>query len=178
MGGCSARDSKQLGLEQPEWRPTTTSSALGARGPAQASVDDGRIDGLRHLCHGTTTAGQCVRPEENDQVRVGLRNDHRSDVLRCRADLVGLIVSMEGVEGNGQLGPTGPPFRLLAQQPMRDVAQGTVRSPELGACEVRQLTDDGSVSVVDADQSSDSRRFQLVFRHAHLSILSWWCRCS
>jgi len=60
---------------------------------------------------------------------------------------------MEGIEEKGQLGPTGLPFGILAQLPVRNVAQGTMLSTEMGANEVRQLTDHGSVSVADADQS-------------------------
>jgi len=81
----------------------------------QASVDGGRFDGGQHRRHGTAALSECVRPQQDDQVRIGLSDNHRSSVLSRRADFVGLIGAMEGIKRNGQPSPTGLPFGLLAE---------------------------------------------------------------
>ena len=62
---------------------------------------------------------------------------------------------MERHEGSREAIPGSPPLGSLADEPVRDVAERTVRAAQSSPDEVRELTDDRSAGVVDADQPGD-----------------------
>jgi hypothetical protein len=96
--------------------------------------------------------------QEDDPAGVGLGHDDRGGAGDRGPHRVGLVVTVEGVEGDGEAGPTGLPVRLLAERAVGDVAERAVRPAEAGTDPVRQLAPQGVVGVVHAHEAAQPAR--------------------
>jgi len=85
----------------------------------------------------------------------GLSDDHGYLPIRCCADLVRLIVAMEGVERHRETLPARFPFRSWSDRSVGDLAQRTMSSTETRTDPIGELAAHGAVGVVHADEAHD-----------------------
>jgi hypothetical protein len=98
---------------------------------------------------------QLLWSQEEHKARVCLCHNRWHGIAEELSNLVRLVISMEGVEGDGELRTTTLPFRLLSHTPMSDVTKPTVSPPEPCTHPVSEFSSQCSLSVIDTDKALD-----------------------
>ena len=117
------------------------------------------IDGLTEAFDRATAGVEGIGIEHPDHRSGGQFGDHnRNAVTAGRTHSVGLVVSVERLEGHVEAADVGVPLGPTAEHPVGDVAQRTVGPTEPGTNPITHLAADGVICVVQPEQSDYLRR--------------------
>jgi hypothetical protein len=98
---------------------------------------------------------QLLWSEEEHKARFSLGDNRWQGIAEESPNVVRLVISMEGVEGDGEPFTATLPFRLLFDAPMSDVTKPTVCSPEPCTNPVGKFSSQCSFCVVNTDKALD-----------------------
>jgi len=98
---------------------------------------------------------QLLWSKEEHQARFSSGDNRWHGIAEEYPNVVRLVISMEGVEGDWEPCTATLPFRLLSDAPMSDVTKPTVSPPEPCTDPVGELSSQSSFCVVDTDKALD-----------------------